>query len=234
MAGILELELYIVRHGESMGNIQRTPEIKDEDLKDPVLTIKGKKQATALGEYFKKTHIDHILSSGLNRALETATAVASRQTPLLPVEVHPIFTECDTPYDGHVKEFKEIKENFSLAKKAEGTEEYKDFIFRNPAPTDQENMERAKEAIIYLRNRFNQGEKVMVIAHAAFATNMVFAALGMDSYPEFDIAFTNTGVTKLVFYKPGTGSFGWDVHLIYHNDHSHLNAAFPGLSIEEK
>ena len=62
----------------------------------------------------------------------------------------------------------------------------------------------------------------MVVAHAAFETFMVFAALGLETTPAYDFSFANTGVSKLVFYPAGAGLYGSDVHLIYHNDRSHL------------
>ena len=75
---IIELELYIIRHGQSMGNIERnTDGLSHEELHDPRLTDLGKKQAIACGERFKNTEFDAVYSSALLRAVETATEAAT-------------------------------------------------------------------------------------------------------------------------------------------------------------
>ncbi len=63
--------LYILRHGETQWN-------KEEifrGTKDIPLNERGLKQAELAGKYFKDKDIQHIFSSPLKRALETAQAV---------------------------------------------------------------------------------------------------------------------------------------------------------------
>ena len=66
----------------------------------------------------------------------------------------------------------------------------------------------------------------MVTAHAAFNTFMLYATLGLSCEQEFDPSFNNTGVTKIVFLKPGTDRFA-DIHLDYHNSVAHLVKELP-------
>lgn len=67
------LQLYIIRHAESMGNVY--PD--NEELKvNPPLSEKGKNQAKALAERFRGFSPDCLYSSPLQRARETAEEIS--------------------------------------------------------------------------------------------------------------------------------------------------------------
>ena len=78
----IELELYLVRHGESMGNAGLADTLCDELKNDPPLTEKGERQADLLGRYFADLPLDALLASGMRRALQTAEAVRFYQPPI--------------------------------------------------------------------------------------------------------------------------------------------------------
>ncbi len=63
------LQLYIIRHAESMGNIETD---SDFDKVNPPLTSHGKKQAVALGKRFEQLKDFTVYASPLVRAQETA------------------------------------------------------------------------------------------------------------------------------------------------------------------
>ena len=223
---IPELELYLVRHGQSQSNAGLGDPADVRAFQDPVLTKKGLLQAQLLGEYYKRYPLDCVLSSGMNRALETAGEVAQRQARANTVETHPIFTECGVPRAFGRKTFAEIKSAYPFAEPAAGLSTASNFVFTGEPDTDEARDARAQTALRYLRERFRHGERVMVVAHAAFSTVMLFAALDLGPSPAFDFSFVNTGVSKLLFYRPGTGKYDADVHLVFHDDRSHLAAMF--------
>ena len=68
------LQLYLIRHGESMGNIET-----DEPFEktNPPLTSHGKKQAEALGNRFSALDKFTLYASPLDRARETASYISS-------------------------------------------------------------------------------------------------------------------------------------------------------------
>lgn len=66
------MDLYIIRHGESQGNVGM-------DVEDPHLTDLGKKQAELLALRLRNVRFDVILSSPLTRAIQTATPLAELQ-----------------------------------------------------------------------------------------------------------------------------------------------------------
>ena len=77
---VLELELYIIRHGESLGNIGyngRTDLTLTESV-DPVLSEKGINQAIAAGEFLAETVFDAVYSSALMRAVRTAGEIIKK------------------------------------------------------------------------------------------------------------------------------------------------------------
>ena len=224
---VIELELYLVRHGESRSNIGLGDPADVKAQQDPPLSDKGERQARLLGEFYANMEFDCILSSGLTRALQTAEAVAARQAKAKTVEVHPVFTECGTSVSLGVKTIEEIRADFPFAVPALGTDEGGNYVFTEDDPPDERRFARAKEAVRYLRERFHSGEKVMVTAHANFNTFFVFAALGLPIDPGFDVAFLNTGVTKFIFFAPGTGRWEQDTHMIWHNNCAHLAGEFP-------
>lgn len=69
------LQLYIIRHAESMGNIE-TDETFDKT--NPPLTLHGKKQAKALGERFENLKEFTLYVSPLDRAIETASHISDK------------------------------------------------------------------------------------------------------------------------------------------------------------
>ena len=89
------MNLYIVRHGESVSNSGEAP----ADAPDPELSHKGRLQADCLGESLKSVRFDRIWSSPLSRAAGTAAAVAKRQGSGAVVNIIPELCECGTPPD---------------------------------------------------------------------------------------------------------------------------------------
>ena len=224
---IIELELYLARHGESRSNVGLGDPDDVRNWQDPPLSKKGERQARLLGEFYAQMEFDHVLSSGLTRALQTAGEVAKRQKRANAVEVHPVFAENGTSLSFGTKSMDEIRRSFPFAVPAVGTDPEGSFVHTEDDPPDERRLQRGREALTYLRQRFHNGEKVFLAAHANFNTFFILAALGQPVNPGFDVAFMNTGVTKMIFFAPGTGRWGEDTHIIWHNSCAHLAADFP-------
>ena len=233
----IELELYIIRHGQTFGNLgQSLEELTELDRNDVMLTPKGHHQAELLGKRFSGYPFDAIYASGLRRALCTAGYVAENQPEngCKKVILHPMLSEVggsEEVYTG--LSFGELKAMFPRTELAEGFDENGRMILCTGGWSDRQQLERADEVLRHIRSRYNGGAKVAVVAHAAFNTFLFHSALGLD--PErvvFDPHFLNTGVTKIVFFKKGTGSYGIDVQLVYQNDLSHLYADYPRYGLD--
>lgn len=82
--------LYFVRHGLS----QLNAEGRVAGHTDTPLTLKGKQQATKAGQSAKNLEIEHIISSPLSRAYDTAKIIAEEiGYPTDKIEINPLFIE---------------------------------------------------------------------------------------------------------------------------------------------
>ncbi len=86
------LQLYLIRHAESMGNIETEEEF---DAVNPPLTANGKRQAEALGRRFEENKPDVLYSSPLMRARQTAEELKTEITVLNELAEKDVFIEKD-------------------------------------------------------------------------------------------------------------------------------------------
>lgn len=104
--------LYIVRHGEATGNVERN----FHGWFDSTLTENGRAQIARLPAYFKNIHLDAVYASDLNRTRETAAVVAEEKGLLVETrtdlrEIHGGLWE-DVPWDDLPLRFPESYENW--------------------------------------------------------------------------------------------------------------------------
>lgn len=227
---IIQFELYFVRHGNSRTNAG-LPVNTPEERFDAELTELGRKQVELLGKRFSGVSLDCVIASGLKRTMATAEAVLRYQPAdgAKEMEILPMLTEwgIDETYPG--KTMDEIRSCFPTAVPAPGAEAFERMMV--PTLPGDKIMDRADETIKYLRSRFRNGEKVLVAGHGQMGGFMLYSALGLQEDEAFTMSIYNTGVTKIVFYREGTGSVK-DVGLVYFNDHSHFFADYPTFSFD--
>lgn len=219
---VIELELYLVRHGQSKGNAGAFDEKDAEkELNDPHLTALGIMQAKKAGKYLSCVEFDACFASGLIRTVQTANEIMSFQKEKKTLNILPIITEVGVKegFDGRTIE--EMREVCETAEMAEGFENAEKLVVYSSHAEEEALYERATMAIAYFRSRYRNGEKVLVAGHAAFNTIMMFRIMGFEKSPVFDIDITNTGIIHVVFYKAGTNRFG-DIVFESINDTKHF------------
>lgn len=220
---IKELELYIIRHGQSMGNAGYDKEeltLKEEN--DPYLTELGLSQAAKAAEALENIYFDAVYSSALLRAVQTAAEIIKKQPKNPSLNILPLLTEVSVNDKYNGAEFDEIKSICPSARLADGVKENDSLVCHNEFNDEVGLFERAKEAIEIIRSKYTNGEKVAVVCHAAFMTFLVFYIMGYEkSVPAYDINFANTSVTKITFYEEGTNIYG-DIVFEYINSTRHL------------
>ncbi|MBR6360623.1 MAG: histidine phosphatase family protein [Clostridia bacterium] len=220
--GTVLRELYLIRHGESTGNAgieAQTP----LDGFDPVLSPKGEDQADRLGRLVKDYGFDAVYSSGLRRAVGTAAGII-RNGPVDILNILPDLCETGVEAEYTGQTIEELRSICPGAVIAEGYEDSERLIINDETPGENETryFERAAKLLDYLASRFSSGEKIALVSHAAFLTYVIFYIIGYrDKEPNYDFRLTNTGITKIVFYTPGTYEFG-DTVFDYINDTRHL------------
>ena len=222
-------EMYLIRHGETNGNTG-APHRENEDARDPGLNKRGKRQAALAGKRMASLALDEIFASGLERAVETAAHIAKVQSDdgCQTVSRLPILCETgvDEDYEGHTLAY--FRGKYPV-KKADGVEGDK-LVFPSDSADDAALFARGEDAIRYFTGRFINGEKIAVIAHGAFNTFLLLAAISVR--PEnmaFDVDFYNTGITKIIFYDENGGIYGEKARVAFLNDTSHLYEDFPGF-----
>lgn len=220
---IVELEIYLIRHGQSNTNaginVREIPTI--QDMADPYLTEIGVSQAKALGQYFSDIDFDYVYSSALFRAERTATEVINAQKNRQKLRILPLLTENGMGRDYEGASWEELHEINPDAHLAPDLPEDTEILFYSDHDDNASHYIRAEKAIEYLRTHHKDKEKICVVSHAAFITHIVFYLMGLKEVPSFDINFSNTGVTKIIFYKKGTNKYG-DIIFDYINSTSHL------------
>lgn len=219
---VKELELYLIRHGQSMGNAgYGRDDLTIKEACDPYLTDKGINQAVACGKYLAETEFDAFYSSGLLRAVQTANEIMKFQKGGKGLNILPLLTEVGIGdnYDGAGME--EIHGIRSTARLADGFDENSPLVCHSSMNDENSIYERAAQTVEYFRNKYKNGEKIAVVSHAAFMTFLVFGIMGFTKSPVFDIDFDNTNITKVVFYKEGTNRYG-DIVFEYINNTAHL------------
>lgn len=225
---IIEMELYIVRHGQSCMNISDGYGVPVEELtrdqrENPPLTELGKRQAELLGEYYKDVNFDAVYASPLRRATMTADyALQKNNVSDKHIYTMPWLIECGVGEDYSAVTFDELNAEFDGRILAPEGIDVSGYLICGDGQNQASHRRRAENVIAYLKDRYHNGEKVMCVAHGGFNTDIFLHAIGAQDTRLFDPAFDNTGVTKIIFYKEGTGPYGFDIELCYLNSTAHL------------
>lgn len=203
-------EILYVRHADADSGLTGNRDVCDRDV-----TPFGEKQLELLSERFSGAGVDAVLASPLVRTVKTAAAVANAVKGDMPVELIPeLIEKGSTPgYTGlPLNDLKEYYGSLTLCS---------DKIYPLPGPgeeteTKEQCLDRARAVVEYLRNRFDYGQRIVVVSHGIFAMNFYQAAMGIVNEYGFRYSTDNTAVTKLKFTSDGLK------RIVFHNDVSHL------------
>lgn len=199
------MKLYIIRHGETFGNIN------GDGFSETDLTPKGERQIALLGERFKEENIDKFYVSPLVRAVKTANAVREyhKNTPII---IDSLLLEKGTDPDYIGLPDEEIKKLCPDAK----------INYRSPLgkEDDIKAYSRAKEIIGKIKGENDFDGTVVIIAHGTFNSYLVLAALDFPLKENFNFSHVNTGVSLVQTIKEN-GVI--KTKLKFLNDYSHLD-----------
>lgn len=165
---------YFIRHGLSQLNI----EWRFAGHTDTPLADEGKKQAIKAGENAKKLEIDHIISSPLSRAYDTAKLIAKEiNYPIKNIEINPLFIERNLgimegqPYNPDI-----------------------DFDGITDAESTHQLTTRAKTAIKYLHGL--PYKKILVVSHGAIGRS--FRQLLSEEPVDFNTPIKNSEIIEWI------------------------------------
>jgi len=203
--------VYLVRHGESTGNVRRIVGGKDFEL-----TEIGRKQADKVAKRVVGLEINYIISSDFVRAQETAQIIATKLN--LEPETIVAFGEKLAPTSFYGLPDDDPKE---LAYIEEGNVKMCDSSYRFE---DGENFfdvhKRVNEARTYLEE--NENDHILVVSHGFFLSYFIAALLLDETEPSrkvldvsLKLGLSNGGVTSFWFKNDK-----WKLDVF--NDHAHF------------
>ena len=220
-------ELYLVRHGEAVANVE--PLIGGM-RGDPGLTPRGRDQCRRLQERLTQQvmHVDHLVSSTLPRALETAGYVAQALgLPVLPDDgLHEL-----RPGEADGLTVQEWRARYRVGEESSGTRDpYREF---SPGGESWATfLARAGTALSRLVAR-HRGQTVVAVCHAGVVEASFALAFGLGAGARrVDCAPLNTSLTHWRHQEASDGAPEW--RLVSFNDARHLSSdALPPSPVED-
>ena len=192
-------QIVFIRHGESCGNVGlATPEGFHPD--DPPLTENGLRQAQKLTACFEKGEIAHIYASPLTRTVQTVYPTAEKLG--LKIELLPDLMEVDTRIAGCEREMLERDFPLAIPCTSEPTPTGGTLLLSGNE-TPQALTARAKRCIDYIRNRYNNGETVIVVSHGTYFGYLIRECLEIVCGETFNWEVDNCSATCVVLRKDG-------------------------------
>ncbi len=183
--------LYLIRHGETLWNIER----RAQGIKNIELSQRGIAQGKLLAQRLKKQKIDIIYSSDLSRAYETASIIGKEIDK--PVYTLPEIREMNFG-DWEGLTMSEIKEN------------YKD-IYDSWKNTPHTAIIPGAETLIQVQERVmkgvhriikeNKGKNIIMVSHGVAIKTIIFNLLDIDLSNYKKIRQDNTAINIIDFKK---------------------------------
>lgn len=202
------MRLIIVRHGQTASNKEK----RIQGHENTHLSDFGLLQAKLAGDRLKNEHIDAIYSSDLNRAYETAEAIAEKHD--LPIITDARFRECCFgEWEG--KTVNEVMEQYPVL-----FDVYRKDSINNRAPGGERLEElqlRVAEAVNEIAVR-HPNDTVLLVTHGGPVKALICYALGADLTAFRHLGPDNCGISILVYSSDSR----W--YLDTMNDTCHLDA----------
>ena len=193
-----------LRHGESTGNASGVIQGRGSSP----LSERGRMQAAAVGERLNHQHFDLVISSDMERAVETAEALD------LPFTTDAAWREMDVGgWDGLTND--EISEKFG--DELSTLRSRQDVPLGGTGETLSGLVHRVSTARDAVLGRLEDGQSALVVCHGGVTETVLGLALGMADLHRLVARVTNTSLTTVV------ASAG-ETRLVRYNDAAHLGA----------
>lgn len=203
------IRVTLVRHGESTSNVQR----RWQGHGDAPLSERGRTQVRRVGARLRDARFDRVIASDLQRAADTAWAIAPDQ-----VELDPSWREVDLGrWEGLTPEEVAARYPDELAALQRGED-----VKLGGAESWADLRDRVHAALAGLVDAVSDGASVLVVAHGGVIHSLTSALTGAWLHrPRPFGRIDNTAVTTLHVDRGTTGGIG-SVRLARLNDTVHL------------
>ena len=215
------MELYLVRHAESLSNIGLT----NPSHPDPKLSPRGIEQAECTAKYFEGISFDKIYTTHLSRAVHTAAIIAGRQQGSPDITIDPDLCERGTPidYEADTEYHESLYPDLVYAKTSIGKDYHGDieriehplqkYVF---TPAYNETTESEIKNGTEIRSN---PQKILIVAHASINACILSRLVNFRFDVNMNILQHNTCVNRFrLFLYNGVQRTAF----LSYNDYSHL------------
>lgn len=206
------LQVYLVRHGETVWNAER----RIQGQSDSPLTEKGEQQAWQVGERVKHLGITHIIASDLGRTRRTAEIIADAcgcsVTPDARLRELNMGVLEKRPLDGLTAE--EEQWRAALVNGTEGG--------RIPEGESMTEMATRMHAALNACLDLPAGSRPLLVSHGMALGSLVSTILGLPAYAERRLRLRNCSLSRVDYQESAWLAKGWIVEMA--GDISHLDA----------
>lgn len=206
------LQVYLVRHGETVWNAAR----RIQGQSDSPLTEKGELQAHQVGERVKSLGITHVIASDLRRTRRTAEIIADACgcTVTLDARLRELNMGCleQRPLDGLTEEEENWRKTLvdgTTAGRIPGGESMAEMAAR---------MHEALNALLELP----AGSRPLIVSHGMALGVLVSTILGLPAHAERRLRLRNCSISRVDHQQSAWLAAGWVVETA--GDVSHLDA----------
>lgn len=200
------MEIYLLRHGESLANSQNM--FAGARIDSP-LSQKGIVQATAQARYFERTALDKIYSSPLSRAYQTAKRINEYQH--IDILTSALLQEVDFGvfsgryYENNMRGFKKIIANWDTGDRTryfENGDSYTDVLKRVVQFTQQEI------------DHCQEDESILIVGHSTFFSVLMKSLLETNRSGDTRNLHVKRGHFSLITKRQGT--YELTIHNYFH------------------
>ncbi|AZI89000.1 phosphoglycerate mutase GpmB [Kosakonia sp. CCTCC M2018092] len=206
------LQVYLVRHGETLWNAER----RIQGQSDSPLTDKGETQARQVAERAKALGITHIITSDLGRTRRTAEIIAD-------------ICGCDVTLEPRLRELNMgVLERRPLDSLTEEEEGWRRQLVNGTADgriPEGESMQELSErmhAALAACLELPQGSRPLLVSHGMALGCLVSTILGLPAYAERRLRLRNCSISRIDYQQSPWLASGWVVETA--GDVSHLDA----------
>lgn len=195
--------ILLIRHGETAWNAEK----RLQGHLDIALNAEGERQAALLGAALAAEPVDHIISSDLQRARQTAEAIARARGAQ--VGIDPALRErCYGGFEGLL--YSEIAARFPLEFAAWQARDVDGVLppGANRGESFREFFERARGAIM-AHAAAHRGKTIALVAHGGVLECAYRAALGLSLETPRDFKVLNASVNRFVVEEGALRLLSW-------------------------
>ncbi|MFB6326196.1 phosphoglycerate mutase [Pantoea deleyi] len=206
------LQVYLVRHGETVWNAER----RIQGQSDSPLTEKGEQQARQVGERVKQLGITHVIASDLGRTRRTAEIIADA-------------CGCGVTLDARLRELNMgVLEKRPLDGLTAEEEQWRATLVngteggRIPQGESMSEMATRMHAALNACLDLPAGSRPLLVSHGMALGSLVSTILGLPAYAERRLRLRNCSLSRVDYQQSAWLAEGWIVETA--GDVSHLDA----------